>query len=205
MVHCEWAMDIAQGTIACVQWAQYKISLWTDTICSGIEENASGDPTTSTPATALPASRWPVPSAGRLGHLGWQMLGVVLHWSWPKPSPALRSWVVLLGCLQCIWHTSSDKNFFYCFSDMEMYKWLWICITDTNVMKNIKSGELWKPIMFAIPKPSRTPQPPPLGILLGIHVFMSGNLTNKSRLKDKTKSKNFIFDKVVSLRTFISR
>ena len=69
------------------------------------------------------------------------------------------------------------------------------CITGTNVMENIKLGE--------IPKPSRTHRPPPLVILLGIHVFIYWNLILKIKVKDR-KAKNFISEKTVSLRTLIT-
>ena len=89
-------------------------------------------------------------------------------------------------------------NSFCILGDMEMHKWLWKRISETNVMEYIKSGEILKPIISSIPKPSRTPWPPPLRILLGIHVFIYWNWTSKFKVRDR-KSKNF-----TSLRTLIN-
>ena len=36
----------------------------------------------------------------------------------------------------------------------------------------LEATNITKPIFLSIPKPSHTPRPPPLGILLGIHVFL---------------------------------
>ena len=80
--------------------------------------------------------------------------------NYPKTwSTHFKSWIdIPKRFLWCSWPLESlAKISFSMFGYMEMHKWLWKCITETNVMENIKCGEIYKPIILSIPKPSRTP------------------------------------------------
>ena len=87
------------------------------------------------------------------------------------------------------------KISFSILDDMKMHRWIWNSIRETNVMENIKSREIYKPILLSNPKPSRMPRRLPLGILLGIHIFMYWNLVLKLNVRGR-KAKNYIPEKM---------
>ena len=69
------------------------------------------------------------------------------------PNPMILKLRFTFVCLQRkLWIHLRAKISFSIWGDMNMHKWLWKCRTETNVMENIKSWDIWKPINFFHPQ-----------------------------------------------------